>query len=614
MERIDQPIAIQESPSPEGLDQEALRRTLPDSPGVYLFKDGADQVIYVGKAKNLRKRVLSYLKPPSDLSHKTALMMGRARHLEYILTATENEAFILESNLIRKWMPRYNIILRDDKQFLSLRLDPREPYPRLTLVRRIKKDGARYFGPFSSALSVRNTLRLIDRTFRLRKCKGSELPKRTRPCLNYQLQRCLGACVDPVPESVYRETVEQVVLFLEGRNKELLRHLQSRMEDASAALNFEEAARIRDQIRAVGRVMERQHVVSPRLEDEDVIGLAQGESASQLALLYIRKGRLSGSRDYRFENRGGSDSEVMEAFLKQYYNGSPFVPKTILVSAPVEDMPSIAEWLSEQAGKRVRIEHPQRGQKRSLVDMAVANAQELLSRVKAPEGEDLMELARKTLRLSALPRRIEGMDISNIGGQMAVGATVSFEDALPRKDGYRSYRIREIEGIDDYGMMGEVVARRLEMGHPPDLFLVDGGRGHLNAVKRVIDRSGFAGKVEVVSIAKEDQNRGGDKIYIPGRKNPLPLDPDHPVLLLLMRIRDEAHRRAVTHHRKLRGRELRNSDLDRIPGLGPLRKEVLLRHFGDVIGVSRASMQDLESLPGIGPVLAKDIAAFLGGL
>lgn len=613
MERLDHPIAIRENSPSDGLDTEALRRTLPDSPGVYLFKDATQQVIYVGKAKNLRKRVLSYLKSPSDLSHKTALMMGRARHLAYILTATENEAFILESNLIRKWMPRYNIILRDDKQFLSLRLDPREPYPRLNLVRRIKKDGARYFGPFSSALSVRRTLRLIDRTFRLRKCKGSEPPRRTRPCLNHQLQRCLGACVNPVPESVYREVVGQVVLFLEGRDRELLKQLQKRMEDASAALNFEEAARIRDQIRAVGRVMERQHVVSPRLEDEDVIGLAQGRGAFHLAILYVRKGRLSGSRDYRFENRGGSASEVMEAFLKQYYNGSPFIPKTILVSTPVEDMPAIAGWLSEQAGKRVRIDQPRRGQKKSLVDMAAANAEELLSQAKEPGGEDLTELAMKTLGLRSLPRRIEGMDISNIRGRMAVGATVSFVDALPRKEGYRSYRIREIEGIDDYGMMGEVVSRRLKMGSPPDLFLVDGGRGHLNAVKRVIDRCGFADKVEVVSIAKEDQNRGGDRVYIPGRKNPLPLDQGHPVLLLLMRIRDEAHRRAVTHHRKLRSRELRSSDLDRITGLGPRRKDILLRYFGNMDCLSRAGAEELESVPGIGSALAKEITAFLGG-
>ena len=264
-------------------------------------------------------------------------------------------------------------------------------------------------------------------------------------------------------------------------------------------------------------------------------------------------------------------------------------------------------------GKGFESISPRRGQKKSLVDMAAANAEELLSQAKEPGGEDLTELAMKTLRLRSLPRRIEGMDISNIRGRMAVGATVSFVDALPRKEGYRSYRIREIEGIDDYGMMGEVVSRRLKMGSPPDLFLVDGGRGHLNAVKRVIDRCGFADKVEVVSIAKEDQNRGGDRVYIPGRKNPLPLDQGHPVLLLLMRIRDEAHRRAVTHHRKLRSRELRSSDLDRITGLGPRRKDILLRYFGNMDCLSRAGAEELESVPGIGSALAKEIAAFLGG-
>ncbi|MBN1105348.1 MAG: excinuclease ABC subunit UvrC [Deltaproteobacteria bacterium] len=591
-----------------GLAPDTLRRTLPDAPGVYLFKDRAGEVIYVGKAKNLRKRALSYFRPPSELPHKTALMMSRAAALETILTNTENEAFLLEGTLIKKWLPRYNIILRDDKRFLSLRLDPGEAYPRLTLVRRVQKDGARYFGPFSSAQSVRNTLRLIDRVFPLRKCKGRDLPRRSRPCLNYQLGRCLGPCTVPVPEQTYRDSVARVILFLEGRNRELVRQLKGKMERASGDLNFEDAARIRDQITAVERAIQRQHVVSTRLTDEDVIGLAQKESTFQISILFIRKGSLSDSRDYRLENRGGSRSEVMEAFLKQYYHRSPFIPRHILVSEPVEDMPAIAAWLSELAGRKVLIENPRRGEKRRLLQMAASNAENLLSRPGVPSGENLLEMVRSLLRLRALPRRVEGIDISNVYGKGAVGAVVEFVDGLPHQAGYRSYRVKDVAGIDDYAMMAEIVSRRLRQGDPPDLLVVDGGKGHLRAVKGVVDRSGLAGRIDVASIAKGEEKGGGDKVFVPGRKNPLAVGPDHPVLLLLMRIRDEAHRRAVSHHRKVQRRSLKGSDLDRIPGVGPGRRKTLLRHFGDVDTIARAKPAELEALQGIGPALAKQIA------
>lgn len=591
---------------------ESFRLDLPEGPGVYIFKDRSDQIIYVGKAKNLKKRVLAYFKPPRELPHKTALMMNKAEGLDYFLTATEKEAFILEDTLVKRHMPRYNIILRDDKRYPCLRFDIQNPFPRLSIVRKIKKDGALYFGPFSSANSVRSTLKLIDKIFHLRKCKGRDLPKRSRPCLNYQLGRCLGACVHEVSSSAYQEIVHQVKLFLEGRNRELIRQLKENMTHASEHLDFEKAARIRDQIRAVEATIERQHVVSPKMQDQDVIGLVEEDGRFQVVILFVRKGYLLGSRDYLFRNKGVSSSEIMEAFLKQYYAQESFIPKHILISEPVEDLPPLKDWISDLAGKKVFVHHPIKGEKLRLVRMAVTNAEKLLSTRPEIQKDDLMVLAKSVLRLRNIPRTIEGLDISTLHGDQAVGTVVSFLDGLPHKSGYRNYKIKGIAGIDDYAMMSEVVSRRLSKGNPPDLFLVDGGKGHLLAVKKTMRNFPELELPDVVAIAKGDERKKSksDKIYIFGRKNPLSLKSEHPVLLLLMRIRDEAHRRAITYHRKLRGKRFKASELDQIPGIGPKKRKLLIGHFGDVIGVSEAKIDDLVLIPGISQSLAKNILTF----
>ena len=594
----------------DDLNPETLRRKLPLEPGVYLFRDLSHRIIYIGKAKSLKKRVLSYFKPKSDLPHKTALMMNRARGLDYILTSTEKEAFILESSLIKKYMPRYNIVLRDDKQYPCLRLDIEDDYPRLTIVRRIKKDGALYFGPFSSAQSVRSTLKLINRIFQLRKCKSRDLPKRSRPCLNHQLERCLGPCTHDIPRAGYRDVVDQVRMFLEGRNRELINQLEKNMASAADDLHFEKAARIRDQIRAVERVIERQHVVSTKLEDQDVIGLAQEDGAFMLVILFIRKGYLSGTRHYFFKVKDGYPSEVMEAFLKQYYIREPFIPKKIFISEMIQDLVPISEWISDLAGKRIIIHRPRRGEKSHLTRMAISNAENLLSSRTGPEREDLMAIAKSVLGLGETPRIIEGLDISNLQGGMAVGAVVSYEEGLPRKSDYRNYRIKNVDGIDDYGMMAEVVLRRLAKGNPPDLFLIDGGKGHLQTAKRVVDHFKGGKKPDIAAIAKNDTKGRGDRVFIPGRKNPLSLRGDHPLLLLLMRIRDEAHRRAVTYHRSLRKKRLTKSDLDRIQGIGPGRKRSLFQYFGDIESISQANHTDLIRVPGISGSVAQNIVDF----
>jgi excinuclease ABC subunit C len=592
------------------IDLETFRLSLPESPGVYLFKDQSGSVIYVGKAKNLKKRLLSYFRPSSALPHKTSAMMRRANDLNYILTSSENEAFILEASLIKAHMPRYNIILRDDKEYPCLRLDIKEPYPRLGIARKIKKDGALYFGPFSSSQSVRSSLKLIDRLFQLRKCRRDRLPKRSRPCLNYQLGRCLGPCTNNVTIESYREIVDQVRLFLEGSGRELVGRLEMDMRQYADQEDFENAARTRDQIRAIENTLERQDVVSHGMEDQDVIGLVQGPTISQLVIMFVRKGYLVGGRDYRFNDTGPSASEVMDAFLKQYYHDMPFIPDEILISEQIDDLVPINGWLSDLAGRRISIHRPLRGKKMRLVRMAVSNAENLLANAGKIEGENLVRLTRSVLKLKKAPRRIEGLDISNLQGSLSVGAVVSFADCIPFRQGYRNYKIGWGEGIDDYGMISELAQRRLSGENPPDLLVVDGGKGHLSAVKRVMET--LSGKVmpEVVAISKADGPGKTDKVYLVGRKNPLILKKDNPVLLLLMRIRDEAHRRAVLYHRKLRKGGLERSRLDLIPGVGPKKKRILLEHFGDIASISRAKPGELALVPGISASLAQDISRF----
>lgn len=595
------------------LDVESLRKVLPPGPGVYLFIGPQNRVIYVGKAKNLSKRVLSYFRSSNHAPTKTARMMKMAQRLEVILTLTEKEAFILENDLIKKFKPRYNIILRDDKQYPCLRLDIREPYPRLGTVRKIKKDGALYFGPFSSADAVRSTTRVISRVFKLRKCKGQKLKHRERPCINFQMDRCLAPCARLVSEKVYGEMVEQVRLFLEGRNTELVGVLKKDMAEAAVRLDFEKAAEIRDRIDAIGKTVERQHVVSRRMADQDIIGIAQKGDVRQLVVMFVRRGHLLGSRHFLFENSNATLVEVMEAFLKQYYSGQVFIPGTILTSEPVEENDSIRMWISEMAGKKVVIHCPQRGEKKKLVQIAVANAGNLLTGHQVTQKEALLESARSILSLQKVPRTIEGFDISNLQGANAVGVVAAFKDGEPDRGNYLNYRIKHIDGIDDYGMMAEVIERRIAGPPLPDLFLVDGGKGHLSAVKRVLDhqleRNNISPLPEVISLAKPDEFLGErhDKIYIPGRKNPIRLGPDHPVLFLMMRIRDEAHRRAVTYHRKLRSKSLTRSVLDDIPGVGKQRKKSLLKHFKGIDSIAKADVEALCAVPGINRDLALKI-------
>lgn len=599
--------------SSRGIDPHTLRDGLPSSPGVYLFKDDSGRVIYVGKAKNLNRRIMSYFRSRADLPEKTAHMMSKAAGIDTIVTGTEQEAFILEGNLIKKFLPRYNVILRDDKRYPMLRLGVQEPFPRLAVVRKVRKDGALYFGPYSSAGSLRSTLKAIERIFPIRKCRGKSPPKRSRPCINHQMGRCLGICVHPAARFEYDRVVTQVRLFLEGRNKDLSVQLHREMLEASSRLEFERAAMLRDQIAGIERVIEKQHVVSSKLKDLDVVGYSGADGTGRVAVLHVRKGALVGSMVFSLDEAGSKPAEIMEAFLSQHYARRPFIPPEIFLSDPLEDGESMERWLGSSAGKKIRIHCPARGEKRNLVRMAVKNAgiPPTDSYARPPQG--LSEMVMEKLSLDFPPRHIEGLDISNIHGQSAVGSVVSFVDGLPHRDGYRTFHIDGVQGIDDYGMMAQLVSRRLGHEPLPDLFLVDGGKGHLSAVLSVLE-AGAAGKVPAVAaIAKADQSLGdtADKLYVPGRKNSLSIRRNDPVLLFMMRIRDEAHRRAVGFHRALRSRRMQASVLDLIPGVGEARKKALLEHFRSVDEIAEAGPERIGLVPGIPAAIARRIADFL---
>ena len=595
-----------------GLGMPNLVDLLPQGPGVYLFKDDSGRVLYVGKAKDLRKRVMAYLRPSGELPHKTSLMMKRAKGLDFILTSSEKEALILESTLIKKHLPRYNIVLRDDSQYPCLRLSVGDEFPRLSIARRIKRDGARYFGPFSSAKAVRNTLKVIEKVFQLRKCKGTEVKKRERPCLNYQMGRCFAPCSGKISSKDYRDIVNEVILFLEGRNKELIAELNRKMKKAAEKLEFEQAARIRDQIHAIEKTIERQHVVSTKLQDQDVIGLAKSEDFFVVVVLSIRNGYLISSRDYSLRTRGETPNEVMEAFIKQYYVRGEFVPREILLSEAVEDEASITEWLSEAAKVKVSLRVPKKGEKRRLVDMAISNAQNVL-KLKEVSGEiTLAQNLKDSLELPTIPRHIEAMDISNLYGDLAVGTIVGFVDGKPDKSLYRNYRIRTVEGVDDYAMLAEVTRRRIAQGNLPDLFLIDGGRGQLSVVKEVVKRHGAPQRPMIIALAKADYKKGEivDKIYVEDSAEPVMLKPHDPVLLFLMRIRDEVHRRAIGYHRKIRKKGFTESILLEVPGVGRKRAKRLLQQFPSLEHIKHASVEDLAKIGGMSISVAERIKKF----
>ncbi len=600
----------------------------PTRPGVYLMEDAQGRVLYVGKAKDLRARVRSYFRQGGDERPRVKFLMARVEDIEPVVTDSEKEALILENTLIKRHRPRYNVDLRDDKTYLSLRLDVQNPFPRLTAVRQVKPDGAVYFGPYSSGRSLKETVELLGRLFPLRQCSDRELRVRERPCLYHDTRGCRAPCCGRVGEEEYRRWVDEVLSFLKGRGGKLLAGLQADMAAAAAALRFEEAARLRDRVRAIQHTLERQKAVTHEAVDRDVVGLVREGSEAQFAVLVVRAGNLIDRRGYYFADLQAEDPEVVTQFLQQYYRGDRIVPGEVLVPVPLGDeAEALGAWLAETRGRRVRLVHPRRGEKAALLAMAAENARELLAerrRTKVGYEAALGELQAR-LHLPGPPRQIECYDVSNVQGAEAVASLVTAVDGFAHQDGYRRFVIRTVPGSDDFAMLYEALTRRLarrgEAGWElPDLILVDGGRGQLGAAQRALDDAGVA-SVALAGLAKaralpgagEAVEHSPERVFLPGRVNPVVLPRNSAGLFLLQRVRDEAHRFAVEHHRKRRGRAGLASALDAVPGVGKRRRQALLKHFGSLGKLRDATPAELAAVPGISEALAARILAGLGG-
>lgn len=582
-------------------------------PGVYRFKDEKGTVIYVGKAKNLKKRVASYFNR-THTEPKTAALVRKVVSLDTVVTATEKEALILESSLITRHKPRYNVILKDDKRYPSLRIDLSEEWPALETVRRIKKDGALYFGPYTSSSAVHATVKFINRHFKLRKCKCGTLKSRSRPCLNHQIGLCLAPCCLDVSRDAYMEMVGQVVLFLKGRTPELVENLRKEMLCSASDKRYEEAAELRDRLFAVEKTLEKQVVVSTDMVDRDVMDVCMQGPAVCITLMQVRGGVLIGSRHYHFLETMAGPEEVGEHFVCQYYEKHA-APAEVLISHRFDGVEAVREHLRETVGHPVTLLFPSRGEKAKLMAMARKNGEKRLAEIISGADADrqVLEKLMKRLGMDRLPMRIESYDNSNMSGSDPVSGMVVFENGRPKKSDYRTFRIKADTRYDDYASMEEVLSRRFadaDKREPlPDLLMVDGGKGQLNVATRVLEELGLPGAFTVIGIAKmrEEAGETQDKIYLPGRSNPVNMGTQPDLLLFLQRMRDEVHRFAITFQRRVRGKRSVSSKLDGIVGVGKKRKAMLLKHFGGVTAMKAASVDELADLPGITHGIAQAI-------
>jgi excinuclease ABC subunit C len=573
------------------------------------MKNARDEIIYVGKAKNLRKRLASYFQKKDHIDPKTELLIRKIHSFDTIVTAHEDEALLLESTLIRKHRPRYNIQLKDDKRYPLIRLDKSSTYPYLSIVRKSKSDGAIYFGPFASAQSVRQTIQIINKLFKLRKCRHNEVKKRTRPCLNYQIKTCLGPCCFPVNTNDYQQIVQEVILFLKGRTPALIKQLKEKMLAYAEQQDYENAAVIRDRMQAIEKILEKQVAVSTSPVDWDVVGCADNEHGAVFTMMAVRRGRLADTRHYFFSKGLATINEMMESFIREYYEKLPLIPNTVITSLNLSHKDSLERYLATLKDKKVIVIHPVRGEKRRLASLADENAKNELIERQAYQNKRLRSLTniQKALRLQQIPARIECFDNSNIGGSSPVASRVVFIDGEPDNSQYRRYHIKTVQGADDYASMKEILSRRLknQTDPLPDILMVDGGRGQLSIAEHVIAEIMDTKQLCVIGIAKKKDHEKKDKIYIPKRSNPINISDD--ALLLLQQIRDEAHRFAIQFHRKQHQKKQLSSILDDIPGIGPKRKSLLVKHFDKIQNISQAKVDDFQSIKGISKKLAEQI-------
>ena len=614
---------------------ESKLKSLPDKPGVYLMKDAQNQVIYVGKALVLKNRVRSYFQNTSRQSPKVQALVAKICDLDYLITDSEVEALILECNLIKEYRPRYNVSLKDDKTYPYLKVTLGEEFPRVYVTRNVKKDGSRYFGPYTQVGAVHETLKLLRSIFPLRTCRQPELSKQQRPCLNSHIKKCLAPCSGLVPAANYQSMIKEIILFLEGRQGELVKELTKKMQQAAEGLNFEQAAKLRDHLLAVERVMEKQKIISANQEDQDVIAMARGFNRCCVMVFYVRGGKLLGKNQFFLKetddlNRG----EVLTAFIKQYYNQIEFIPPTLLLETELTEAVLLEEWLSSKRGGKATLKVPKRGEKLKLVEMVGQNAllaiQEEMEQkgstaesMVAPAGQIAQALVQleECLELDKAPTRIECFDISNIQGNQSVGSMVVFVDGKPSNQDYRRFTIKTVIGPNDFASMEEILARRFNRAQEeleqmakgelsledtkflplPDLVIIDGGKGQLSSARSIMHQLGF-GHIATFGLAKREE-----ELFREGQQEPILLPEGSPALYLIQRLRNEAHRFALSFHREKRGKASIKSSLEEIPGVGKERRRQLLKHFGSVAKIKQASVEEISQVPSMNKKAAQAI-------
>jgi excinuclease ABC subunit C len=584
---------------------------LPKTPGVYIMKGANGEVLYVGKANALSERVRSYFRAGPDI--KTRALMARVHDLDYMVVASELEALILENNLIKQHRPKYNIVLRDDKNYPLLRLPIQEDYPRLSIVRRAQKDGALYFGPYVPAGGIHELIRTLRQIFPLPNCTIKIDGSAERACIEYEIKRCLAPCTGNQSGDNYREMIRQVRLFLSGDHRALYATLKAEMKSRAECLDFEAAAAIRDQIVRIERALSPQRITSTRMEEQDVLAIARSEDAADLQVLFIRGGMWVGRKDFFFEG-DTPDEALYTAFIQQFYQREGALPPEIVTPKPLPDASLLSVWLTQQRGGPVRLLTPTRGRRLRLIELALENAQASLRnhlQTRASQ-KDVQTRLQTLLRLTRVPHRIEGYDISNIMGTSAVGSMVVFEGGIPQKADYRHFRIKTLEGANDFGMMAEVLSRRVAHirktgGVPPDLILIDGGAGQVEAVRTLLSEQGL-GTVPLIGLAKARDEKK-ERVYLPKETEAIVLPDGMPETYLLMRIRDEAHRFAITYHRKIRNLKMLTSPLQEIEGIGAIRRRALLTHFGSLARIREATPDALSRIPSMNEKVAQKVYA-----
>jgi len=617
----------------DALDWEALRNkypvtlteklaTLPAAPGCYLMKNAAGEVIYVGKAKLLRSRVRSYFQKGADLTRHKRRMVYEIANLDTIVTDSELEALILESNLIKKHHPNYNVRLRDDKSYPYIAITLSEQWPRPVYLRKLRmqpKEKDKYFGPYTDTEAVRETLRLIRRVFRVPCGYKDPAQSRGKACMYYHINQCTGVCADKISHEEYMGVIKDVMAFLEGKQEQLADKMLRQMEDAADNLDFERAARLRDQVQSIQKLVARQKVISTDLGDQDVIALVTDNGNTCAEMFFVRGGKLIGQEHFMLENASSDDlAESLGAFVERYYDTAAYIPREVLLNGEIAELDVVEAWLRQKKGSKVELLSPKRGEKKQLVDMARMNGELVLKQFKLKMASDQervreqLESLQQAIRTPTLPRRIEAYDISNTQGYQTVASCVVFEDGQPKKAHYRKFKIQRPDGKpDDYASMREVISRRLTgtlrkgaaFGELPDLMLIDGGKGQLSAALEAIGGSGE--HVAAIGLAKRNE-----EIFLPANPDPVILARNSKALHLLQRIRDEAHRFAVTYHRNLRGKTVRASILNSVPGIGPKRRRALVKHFGTVESIKQATVDELAEAPAMGKAAAEAVYGF----